>query len=482
MTVENISIIPSTIPSVIQHGNEDPSLIGKTIGSKNCRLATQPFLYQSYLLPSGLNSSDTTGHYSAEMMTIAGTATATTPYYPMMIQQHVHEPPYHNNSLVRWPSASFTISSAKPTQTPSIGSQYQYISSHPVPTLPSSSSSPLPRVTGYLHSNSANQTDTSLLSTQAPHNVCISSSIDGTESTVSPVMETSILQNQYTPIKRGKLSVVSDCDDVQLSSITPLSRVSCPTPSSSSSSCTSSLSDPSESTLCDTSILAVDQDRCITSAIQAELKGEPEKAIVINESILTQCPSSWETLCKLGDTYLEKQDFALALNAYQAVSQHNPYFLEIHPRIGKCFLNLGELHQAYLAFQKTVTLLAENRQTFDLWADIGLLYEQYSMFKESKMAYERAILFEASHKRLFEVQCRLGMICKYLYQLDEALKWFEAALLTFETSPQMVASHADVHFQIGQIMNARKMVGYLMFSFSGFCGLFVVAHKEGSID
>jgi tetratricopeptide (TPR) repeat protein len=466
MTIENRSLIPSA--SSISHGNEDHhDLAAEALGSKNRTSTRQRFLYPSYL-PYDLDSLDTNGHSSMGMTTITGAVpnnVIVTPFYPMVIQRRTREPCNHN-AVIRWPPASFTISSANAMQTPVVGTPYHHIPSHSVPTLSPSSSS-LPTITGYPHSNPTNQADTSLLPTQATPNTCVN--IEEIESTIYPVVETPIRQDQCTPIKRRKLLITPECGDVQVPlSSSPLSQVSCSTFSSSPSSYTSSAFEPAELTSLEVSIFTADQDKCLTSATQAEMRGELDKAIAIYESMLISCPSSWETLCKLGDAYLKKQDFAPALDAYQRVLQHNPHFLEIHSRIGKCFLNLGELHQAYLTFQKAVALLAEDRQTFDLWADIGLLYEQYSMFKESQMAYERAILFEPSHKRLFEIQCRLGMLCKYSDQFDEALKWFEAALLTFETTPQMVASHADVYFQIGQIMNFRKLVGYRIVSLLGF--------------
>lgn len=188
---------------------------------------------------------------------------------------------------------------------------------------------------------------------------------------------------------------------------------------------------------------------------------EVDADIANYESMLNFSPPSINILCKLGDAYLTKGNYARAFYVFHRALQVDPQLFRLHSLMGKCLLNLGELYRAYLAFQASVVSVPEDQQTFDLWTDIGWLYEQFFMFKESQMAYERAILKDSHHKKVCEVQFRLGLICRRLEELDDALKWFGAVLSTSKDFAQITLTQADVYFQMGQVLNCKKLVSFM---------------------
>jgi tetratricopeptide (TPR) repeat protein len=155
-----------------------------------------------------------------------------------------------------------------------------------------------------------------------------------------------------------------------------------------------------------TSKLSLADAYLVAAEIAAQLNGKERDVISYLQAFLQYSKKplgidvTWSRVHEmLGDAYWRTSQPQLALNAYQAVLEHNPYHpweLSLYYRIGRCYYQLSEYGKAIQALEKMLDIAAKDNQTI---SD----YRVYQLLANSYFAAGRYELSETTYKAALKI-------------------------------------------------------------------------------
>ena len=186
----------------------------------------------------------------------------------------------------------------------------------------------------------------------------------------------------------------------------------------------------------------------------AETTGNTEQALRCYHAALRQNPNSTKALSQAAGLHRAREENKEAAELYQRLLQQEPRNGETWGALGHCALLLGELQQAYQAYQQALLCL-NNPKDPQLWYGIGILYERYGSFENAEEAFGAVLNMAPNFEKRSEVYYRLGTIYKAQGKAQDALDCFQRVL----ASPPTPLTVGDIFYQCALIYESQNEQG-----------------------
>lgn len=186
----------------------------------------------------------------------------------------------------------------------------------------------------------------------------------------------------------------------------------------------------------------------------AERMGNTEQALQCYQSALRHNPNSTKALSQAAGIYRTREDHKEAAELYKRLLQLEPSNGETWGALGHCALLLGELQQAYQAYQQALLCL-NNPKDPQLWYGIGILYERYGSYENAEEAFGAVLNMAPNFEKRSEVYYRLGTIYKAQGKAQDALDCFQRVL----SCPPPPLSVGDIFYQCALVYESQNEPG-----------------------
>ncbi|KAK9448541.1 uncharacterized protein V1518DRAFT_427700 [Limtongia smithiae] len=183
----------------------------------------------------------------------------------------------------------------------------------------------------------------------------------------------------------------------------------------------------------------------------AEMMGEQDRALHAYEAAVRHNPYSIAGLAAIANILRSKEQFARAVDYYQAIINLSQESGETWGSLGHCYLMMDDLQKAYGAYQQALYYLRDPKEP-KLWYGIGILYDRYNSLEYAEEAFTHVLEMDPKFEKANEIYFRLGIIYKQQQKLDLSLQCFKYIL----HNPPRPLNGMDIWFQIGHVHEQRK--------------------------
>ena len=163
--------------------------------------------------------------------------------------------------------------------------------------------------------------------------------------------------------------------------------------------------------------------------------GNTSEAIQQLEQAVTKNPESVEALFKLGNAYMDAEQFDQAIEAFQKVIALDAKHADAHSNLGVAYYRKGDMSQAVEAFQKAVELSPNDAE---IQYNLGGALAQMDRMDEAIAAFQKALELNPN---LPEAYLGLGSVYKLQGKDKEAIDALNR-FLELSDNPQWRA-HAE---------------------------------------
>mmetsp|Transcript_16312 Transcript_16312/g.42001 ORF Transcript_16312/g.42001 Transcript_16312/m.42001 type:complete len:690 (-) Transcript_16312:403-2472(-) len=183
------------------------------------------------------------------------------------------------------------------------------------------------------------------------------------------------------------------------------------------------------------------------------LMGDRDEAYLAYEKVLRHNPNNVVAMTQVGVVLTKNDEYQKAIKYLQKVTSVDPRCGEAWAVLAHAYVMIGELGQAYEAYQNALVHLT-NPSDPNLWYGIGLLYDRYGSLDNTREAFQAVLNICPTFDRHQEVCFCIGIIYKELHQHNEAIEYFSKVLESEDAAAPL--SRADAYYQIGHVNELKK--------------------------
>ena len=147
----------------------------------------------------------------------------------------------------------------------------------------------------------------------------------------------------------------------------------------------------------------------------------------------------------------------LAMFFFSCAAISNPEYIkqaDTHNKIGRTYLNNGQLNEASIEFQKALKL---NRNSKEALNYLGYVHARFKKYDDAISYYKRAIAVDPDYS---DAMNNLGTVFLDLENWDEAIKSFNAALRNpiYRSPDKAHLSKGYAYYKKGDYINAENAI------------------------